>query len=227
LEFEFVSHFVLRISNLKLTPKRLKNDKKLCLDNIKNLEEKIMTILLRIFRLFKADIHGVMDQIEDQGLLLKQHLRDMEDSLAHKEAKLKQMCFARNQARQDYEKGIKESSNLEQDLEVAIRKDRDDIARMLIKKLKPLSHIQSERCSHIDRLNHEIEQFKEDFEHQRLQYEQLRQQAVDFFHRTEKLSEDHSWPPMQAGSGTYDLSDEEVDLELLQRKEALQGGALS
>jgi hypothetical protein len=32
---------------------------------------------------------------------------------------------------------------------------------------------------------------------------------------------------MQAGSGTYDLSDEEVDLELLQRKEALQGGALS
>ena len=101
-----------------------------------------MAILTRIFRLFKADIHGVMDQIEDQGLLLKQHLRDMEESLVQKEAKLKQMCFARDQAQQDYEKGIKESNNLEQDLEVAIRKDRDDIARMLIKKLKPLTHIQ-------------------------------------------------------------------------------------
>jgi phage shock protein A len=137
------------------------------------------------------------------------------------------MRFTRDQVRHHYEKGIKESSNLEQDLEVAIRKDRDDIARILIKKLKPLSHIQSERCSYIERLNHEIEQFKEDFEQQRLQYEHLRQQAADFFHRTEKLSENHGWPPMPAGSDAYVLSNEEVELELLQRKEALQGGVRS
>jgi phage shock protein A len=186
-----------------------------------------MAILTRIFRLFKADIHGVMDQIEDQGLLLKQHLRDMEEALIQKEAKLKQMCFAKDQARQDYEKGKNESNNLEQDLGVAIRKDRDDIARMLIKKLKPLAHIQSERCSHIDRLNHEIEQFREAIELQRLQFEQLRQQAANFFHRTEKQNEDHGWPAMQAGFGVHDLSDEEVELELLQRKEALKGGAIS
>ena len=186
-----------------------------------------MAILTRIIRLFKADIHGVMDQIEDQGLLLKQHLRDMEESLVQKETKLKQMCFARDQVRQDYEKGLKESNNLEQDLEVAIRKDRDDIARMLIKKLKPLTHIQSERCSHIDGLNHEIEQFKENIEQQRLQYEQLRQQAAHFFHRAEKQSGDHSRPAMQTGFGVHDLSDEEVELELLQRKEALKGGAVS
>jgi len=186
-----------------------------------------MAILTRIFRLFKADIHGVMDQIEDQGLLLKQHLRDMEEALIQKEAKLKQMCFAKDQARQDYEKGKNESNNLEQDLGVAIRKDRDDIARLLIKKLKPLAHIQSERCSHIDRLNHEIEQFREDIELQRLQFDQLRQQAANFFHRTEKQNEDHGWPAMQAGYGVYDLSDEEVELELLQRKEALKGGAVS
>ena len=186
-----------------------------------------MAISTRIFRLFKADIHGVMDQIEDQGLLLKQHLRDMEEALIQKEAKLKQMCFAKDQARQDYEKGKNESNNLEQDLGVAIRKDRDDIARMLIKKLKPLAHIQSERCSHIDRLNHEIEQFREAIELQRLQFEQLRQQAANFFHRTQKQNEDHGWPAMQAGFGVHDLSDEEIELELLQRKEALKGGAIS
>jgi phage shock protein A len=186
-----------------------------------------MAILTRILQLFKADIHGVMDHIEDQGLLLKQHLRDMEESLVQNEAKLKQMCFARDQAQQDYEKGVKENSNLEQDLAVAIRKDRDDIARMLIKKLKPLAHIQSERCGHIDRLNYETKQFKENIELQRLQYEQLRQQAAIFFHRTEKQNEDHRWPAMQADFGVHDLSDEEIELELLQRKEALKGGAIS
>ena len=186
-----------------------------------------MAILTRIFRLFKADIHGVMDQIEDQGLMLKQHLRDMEEALIQKKAQLKQMCFAKDQARQDYEKGKNESNTLEQELEVAIRKDRDDIARMLIKKLKPLAHLQSERCSHIDRLNHKIEQFQEDIEQQRMQYERLRQQATDFVYRTEKQNEDHAWPAMQDGYGVYELKDEEVELELLQRKEALKGGAVS
>ena len=186
-----------------------------------------MAILTRIFRLFKADIHGVMDHIEDQGLLLKQHLRDMEESLVQKEARLKQMCLARDQARQAYEKGMKESNNLEQDLEVAIRKDRDDIARMLIKKLKPLAHIQSDRCSHIEQLNHETKQLKENIELQRLQYEQLRQQAINFFHRTANQNQDHRWPAMQADFGVHDFSDEEIELELLQRKEALKGGAIS
>jgi len=184
-----------------------------------------MAILTRIFRLFKADIHGVMDHIEDRGLLLKLHLRDMEESLVQKEAKLKQMCFARDQARQNYEKGKKENDKLEQDLEVAIRKDRDDIARMLIKKLKPLAHIQAERCDHIDLLNHETKQLKENTQLQRLQYEQLRQQAANFFHRTAKYNKDHSWTPTQGDFGAHDLSDEEIELELLQRKEALKGGA--
>jgi len=40
-----------------------------------------MGITTRLVRIFKADLHGVMDQLEDQGLLLKQHLRDMQAAL--------------------------------------------------------------------------------------------------------------------------------------------------
>jgi phage shock protein A len=108
-----------------------------------------MALFTRIIRLFKADIHGIMDQIEDQGLLLKQYLRDMEESLNQKEAQFKKMVHSRDQAQQAYQTGKKETANLEQDLEVAIKKDRDDIARMLIKKLKPLTRIQADRHSHI------------------------------------------------------------------------------
>jgi phage shock protein A len=184
-----------------------------------------MTILTRILRLFEADIHGIMDQFEDRGLLLKQHLRDMEESLVQKEAGLRQMCFVRDQARQDYAKGKNESGSLEQDLEVAIRKDRDDIARMLIKKIKPLAQIQSARNSHIERLDHEIGQLREDIEQKRLQYERLRQQAAIFFDRAEKQNEGQCWPGIHADFGAHKISDEEIELELLQRKEALKGGA--
>ena len=45
-----------------------------------------MGIMTRMLRLCKADVHGVMDQLEDKGLLLKQYLREMETSLGHKGA---------------------------------------------------------------------------------------------------------------------------------------------
>jgi phage shock protein A len=191
------------------------------------MEECIMALLSRIIQLFKADIHGVMDQLEDQGLLLKQHLRDMEESLVEKEMKLKKMRSALDQARQDHQKGEKETGNLEQDLEVAIKKNRDDIARMLIKKLKPFTHLQSERRNHIDRLNHEIDQFKAYTEQQRLKYEQLRQKAAEYFCRKEKQNWQPVWLAAQSGLQLHDLSEEEVELELLQRKEALKEGGMA
>ena len=183
-----------------------------------------MAILTRIIQLFKADIHGVMDQIEDQGLLLKQHLRDMEAALAEKEMKLKKMRSALDQARQDHQKGEKETGKLEQDLQIAIKKDRDDIARMLIKRLKPLSRLQSVRCNHIDRLHYEIDQFNAHIQQQRIQYEQLRQKAAEYYYRKEKRNWEPIWPLAQSGLWPHELSEEEVELELLQRKEAVKGG---
>ena len=90
-----------------------------------------------------------------------------------------------------------------------------------------MNHIQSDRDSHLNRLNHEIEAFKEDIEQQRLQYEQIRQQAADFFYRTAKQNRNHFCPAMPADFSFYDLSPEEIELELLQRKESLKGGAVS
>jgi phage shock protein A len=186
-----------------------------------------MAILTRIFQQFKADVHGVMDQLEDQGLLLKQHLRDMEEALVQKEAQLNKMGIARDQAQQALQNGEKELDSLESDLEAAIKKDRDDIARLLIKKLKPLTRIQAERRNHIDLLNHEMGQFKENLAQQRMQYEELKQKAAAYFHRTENQSWEEPWSAAQSGFSVHELSEEEVELELLQRKEALKGGVQS
>ena len=186
-----------------------------------------MAILKRMIQLFKADIHGMMDQIEDQGLLLKQHLRDMEASLVQKETTLKKMGLAMQQAQQDYKKGQKECEKLELDLEAAIKKEKDDIARMLIKKLKPLTRIQSERSNHIELLNREMVEFNENIDQQRLHYEQIKQKATEYFHRIEKQNQENTWWPIPTDFWENDLSAEEIELELLQRKEAIEGGAES
>ena len=47
-----------------------------------------MSIATRFVRLWKADLHGVMESIEDKGLLLKQCLREMQDEVENREAAL-------------------------------------------------------------------------------------------------------------------------------------------
>ncbi len=83
-----------------------------------------MGITTRLIRIFKADIHGVMDQFEDKGLLLKQYLRDMEDALSEKETGLRKVTVACTQARQEDENYGLEFEKLEHDLMSALKKDR-------------------------------------------------------------------------------------------------------
>jgi phage shock protein A len=187
----------------------------------------MMGLLTRSIRLCKADLHGVMDQIENQELLLKQHLRDMQAALMRKEADLSRICRARDQARQEYENADKKRESLEEDLEIALKNDRDDIGRVLIKKLKPLIGIQADRRRHIDRLTHDIKQLREKIEQQRLQYEQVQQKATEYFHSTEQKRWEDTTPLDLPGFAAHDLSEEVIELELLQRKEAIKGGKTS
>ena len=63
-----------------------------------------MGIMTRIMRVWRADLHGVMDQLEDKGLLLKQYLREMEDSLQQKTARCEQLTEHCRQIRRDKER---------------------------------------------------------------------------------------------------------------------------
>ncbi len=179
-----------------------------------------MGIMTRVVRIFKADVHGVMDQLEDQELLLKQHLRDMAEALSLKEVKLNKMIASRKQAQQEYDKYRQQSQALEQDLAVAIQKNKDDIARMLIRKLKPMDNLRDEIAVRIRNLDEEISGCRDHLDQQRLQYERLKHRSIEFFHNTSM----HEWQKDQAEidqAAIYgELSEAEIELELLKRKEA-------
>jgi len=180
-----------------------------------------MGIMTRVVRIFKADVHGVMDQLEDRELLLKQHLRDMAQALSLKEVKLGKMHASRKQIQREYEKYRQQSQALEQDLAIAIQKNKDDIARMLIRKIKPLERLQEEVADRIRNLDEEISYSRERLEQQQIHYERLKHRSVEFFNN----------PPMQKGCSDLsatdcgaeagDMTDAEIDWELLKRKEAM------
>jgi len=180
-----------------------------------------MGIASRIVNIFKADIHGVMDQLEDQGLLLKQYLRDMEETLGLKDAKLAKKIALRNQIQKEHDKYDQQYRALDQDLTVAVQRGKDNIARMLIRKTKPLGSLCDELAGQVATLDEEISQFKEHLSEQRLQYEQLKIRSAEFFHRTEMQVREKNLRNIMPDAVAGQMSEEEIELELLKRKEAL------
>lgn len=180
-----------------------------------------MGIMTRIVKIFKADIHGVMDQLEDQGLLLKQHLREMEEALHRQDAELKKKMLLRKQTRLEYDNHRQQRDALEQDLTAAIEKNKDEVARMLIKKVKPIDELAAELKRRLGTLDEDINQFEDHLNQQQLRYEQLKHRSVIYFQKTrvQAWDNDRIWAASDAKCGQ--LSAEEIEWELLKRKAAL------
>jgi len=183
-----------------------------------------MAILARIVKIFEADIHGVMDQLEDRELLLKQHLRDMEEALNRKQARLRKMKASHNQGQKDLAGYKQQWEALDHDLTVAVRKNKDDIARMLIRKMKPLENLSGELARHLKALDEEMIQFKNHLQQQRLRYEQLKNRTAEYLHKTQMQQWEKNVIDPVSDDGYGVLSDQEIELELLKRKDARTGG---
>lgn len=181
-----------------------------------------MGIMSRFVRVCKADLHGVIDQMEDKGLLLKQHLREMEQALEVKEAELARLRNRAEQAAKETQRLGAECSRLEQDLDLALDKDKDDIARMLIRKLKPLEKHRDELLEHARDLEQSAAGLAGLYDEQKLIYEQLKLKAEqnmrDMSARQWRETAKAAVPAGAVSGG--DMLDEEVELELLHRKEA-------
>lgn len=181
-----------------------------------------MSVMTRLTRLFKADVHGVMDQFEDNSLMLRQCIREMESSLDARRTALDRKINARDGARSDLEARREEVTSLEADIDMAIANNRDDIARFLIKKQKPLSRHCSELERWLQTLDQEITEARTDLDQRRNQYETLKLRAS----RSLEQEKDTDWPwgsRWVQPDGAM-VSDEEVELELLRRKERGKGG---
>lgn len=185
-----------------------------------------MGILSRMLRLCKADVHGVMDQLEDKSLLLKQALREMEESLKAKEGRLTQIGAHCRQIERELSVRREEAQKLEEDLDLAVSKGKDDIARMLIRKRRALQSSCDQLAGQMSGLAEEQSALSETLSGQRMKYDQLKIKAAAFCQQAEAQGFEDDIATTDPAYGWKAPTDEEIELELLQRKKALaQGGA--
>ena len=177
-----------------------------------------MGIMTRLARLCKADIHGVMDQIEDKGLVLAQCLREMEDTMAGERTALARLAARRDNLKANAKTQAELADKVDQDLGEAVKKDRDGLARFLIRKHKTLTGIVRKLDLQVQEVEREIARLQQDLEEKSLVYERLKVQAATYMAACKTQDFLHAQRPWDE----QDVSDEEVQWELEKRKEALR-----
>ena len=183
-----------------------------------------MGLLSRFTRLCKADIHGVMDQLEDKQLVLRQCLREMEEVLERKRGRLDALKDSLERYHQEKTQLKSDREKIEEDLHAAIHNEKDDIARLVIKKLKILEgHIKAMELN-AAAVEKEVTVLAQNIEIQKHQYSELKLRSKTYanqkMHAYVEKPASFLWP----NSGWTTISEEEIELELMRRKALMKGG---
>jgi phage shock protein A len=170
-----------------------------------------MRVFERIGRIVRADAHGMMDQLEERSLLLKQHLREAELEVAQKRAKLDAIDEERRRLSEEGQRLEARVAALDGDVELAMKGDDADLARFAVRRLLPKREALHALCARAAQFDERRTRLQTQLESQEAQLAELRTRVRVALARPDP-------EPIEWGEESV-VTDEEIDLELLRRRD--------
>jgi phage shock protein A len=176
------------------------------------------TLLDRLATLVRADAHGVLESLEERSLLLKQYVREAELELDRKRARLDALREEEKRLGEALARREAEVRALDDDIALALGGDKEELARFAIRRLLPRREdVKTLRAQAADR-GGEREALAARVEEQAGRLAALKARVRVELARGAGAEEPGAWIAEPA------VADEEVELELLRRREARGGG---
>jgi phage shock protein A len=180
--------------------------------------EMAMKLFDRMTTLIKADAHGVVDALEERSLLLRQHVREAELELLQKRARVEALAEEEARLRDELARCGKRVAALEEDISLALEGEKEDLARFAIRRMIPERKELTDLEARIAEVNESRAKLADRLEEQESQYQSLRQRA------RAHLAEASRGGDHLEGLAPPAVADEEVELELLRRRQQRAGG---
>ena len=177
-----------------------------------------MALINRFSRLFRADLHAVLDRIEEPTILLKQAVREMEDDVAQDERNLKILEHELEQIpflESEIEKTLVE---LQHEISLCLESDNEKLARSVIKR-------KLECQQRAKRLRQKSEAMEQEVTGLAGRLENNRNRLTAMQQKLEILEEDHSQNVARSDVTNMDvsISDDDIEVALLKEKQARVG----
>lgn len=132
-----------------------------------------MGLLKRLKTIATADLHDVLDRMEDPIVMLKQHLREMEKEIAKgEEALAKQLFFKKKQEAQLNETQALIEKRVGQ-AEIAVKKGDDETAKQLLLDKIDLENKEKIYASQLEALSQQTKKLVQQIEDYKHKYKEL------------------------------------------------------
>ncbi len=174
-----------------------------------------MALITRLSRLFQADLHAVLDRIEEPDTLLRQAIREMQEALDADTRQDKRLQLEQGQLTARQTEVERSLSQIEEELDVCFASHKEDLARNLIKR-----KLEAERFGEILSrkrlaLENDLSEITDRVEENHTRLDSLRQQA-------ELLAEIENDTQVETYSFTPDFPVHEEDVEVAFMREKLR-----
>ena len=176
-----------------------------------------MTLITRITRLFKADLHSILDGLEEPQEVIKQAIRDMEEDIATQERRLEELRAGLQRLEREAQETTATIQESASQIDICFAAENEPLARNLLRKrlemarrAKAIARAQEETRAQSDELATRIATHKA--------------QLASVVQKLRAYEETAASPcaPLQSGSV---ITDDEVEVAFLEEKRRRSGAA--
>lgn len=173
-----------------------------------------MPLITRVSRLFRADLHAVLDRIEEPDVLLRQAVREMEEELVHDEQRARVLKHEYGQLTVRQTELERSLDEIEEELTVCFEAGEDDLARALIRRKLEAQRYAKFLSRKRDSLEESLGSLKARLDGNRARLDSMRQKA-------ELLAEDEASHHGEDSFSAPDFSvrDEDVEVAFIRERQ--------
>lgn len=177
-----------------------------------------MTLIKRVSRLFRADLHAVLDRVEEPDLLLREAVREMEEDLARDRRRLDLLAEDQRALVERREALAASLERMSGELDLCFEAGREDLARALVRRRLETERLRDSLERRRSELERELSRLRERVDGNAGRLEAMRQKA-DLLAREEPGGDPAApWgPPDQA------VTDDEVEVVFLREQRRRAG----
>lgn len=172
-----------------------------------------MALITRFTRLFQADLHAVMDRIEEPDILLRQAVREMEEDIARDEQRNKVIqheLAGIGQRRTELDQSLRQ---IDEEMDLCFDSGKDELARDLIKRKLEAQQLQL-ALSRMDKsVQNTLDQIAARLKENHLRLTAMRQKVELLAEHDVDSNCDQSWSVYPVT-----IRDEEVEVAFLREK---------
>jgi phage shock protein A len=173
-----------------------------------------MPLITRLTRLFRADLHAVLDRIEEPDVLLKQAVREMEEALDRDEQRLRGLVRERDQVLAREAELDGSLGEVEEEIEVCFASGEDDLVRALIKRRLEAERLRKLLVRKRETLEATLSALRRGIGEKRPRLEAMRQRAELLAEEADARRAEEGWPVPDVS-----VRDEEVEVAFLREKQ--------